>query len=491
MINKTKSLKFNAFINGLRTIINLIFPIITFPYISRVLSVEEIGKYNFSVSIISYFILLAGLGINQYAVREGAKVRESRTEMSIFASQVFSINVVSTIVSYIALFLLIFLSEKMKSYCICILILSTQILFTTIGTEWIYSIYEEYTYITIRSIVFKIISIALLFLFVHNEGDYLIYAAISVAAGVGSNLLNFFNAKKYCDIRFKVCFNWKSILKPILVIFASNIAIQIYVNSDITMLGYISNDYSIGIYSVSTKVYSIIKNVLVAVLTVTIPRFSILNGTGNQDGYENLFCKVFNILCILSIPTVIGLILLSKNVITLIAGNNYLDSKPSLCILSITILFSLFNNLLSYCVMLPNNKENEFLKCTIVSAIVNVVLNIFFMPIWNEVGAAITTLISELLLSVMLYFESKEIVEPILKNRSILINAKSVIISSMSMMLVCLAFNYNINSFIAQTFVSPIISMAVYCIFLFITKNKIAISTMNSIIERFDLLKSK
>lgn len=207
---KNKSIKLNAVLNGFRTILNLIFPLITFPYVSRVLSVNEVGQYNFSQSIITYFMLIAALGIDKFAVREGTKYRDNREKFNKFASEVFSINIVSTVISYLLLFIYLTFSGKTSSYATCILIFSLQIFFTTIGTEWLYSIFEEYAYITVRSIAFKILSVILLFVFVRNEGDYLAYAGITVFASVGSNILNFINARKYCKIRLTFGFDWKN-----------------------------------------------------------------------------------------------------------------------------------------------------------------------------------------------------------------------------------------------------------------------------------------
>ena len=188
-IMKKKSLGVNAFLNGLRSVLNLFFPLITFPYVSRVLSVSGIGIYNFSNTYISYFVLIAGLGIATYAVREGAKYRENNTKINDFASQIFSLNIISTIIAYLLLLMSLIVFKNLNRYVSCILIFSLQILFTTLGTEWVYTIYEDYAYITIRSIIFKIISIILLFLLVRKPKDYLIYAAITVFSAVGSNLL--------------------------------------------------------------------------------------------------------------------------------------------------------------------------------------------------------------------------------------------------------------------------------------------------------------
>jgi O-antigen/teichoic acid export membrane protein len=182
---KKKSLGVNAFLNGLRSVLNLFFPLITFPYVSRVLSVSGIGIYNFSNTYVSYFILIAGLGIATYAVREGAKYRENKDKIDEFVSQIFSLNMIATIIAYLLLFASLIIFKNLHNYVSCILIFSLQILFTTLGTEWIYTIYEDYTYITVRSIIFKIISIILLFLLVKKPEDYLNYAAITVFFGRG------------------------------------------------------------------------------------------------------------------------------------------------------------------------------------------------------------------------------------------------------------------------------------------------------------------
>lgn len=481
MQHRNKSIKFNAIINGCRTILNLLFPLITFPYISRVLTVNEIGKYNFSDSIVSYFVLIAALGINQYAIREGTKYRNNHEKMSEFASEAFSINVFSTLLSYLALIILIVVSNKLHDYWICILILSIQICFTTIGTEWIYSIYEEYTYITIRSIVFKIISIVMLFIFVRQEGDYLKYAAITVIASVGSNILNYINIRKYCNIKIKIKFNWWKMLKPILVIFASNIAIQIYVNSDITMLGYLSNDYAVGIYSISTKIYTIIKNVLTAVLTVTIPRFSLYAGERRKDKYDLLLQKVINTLCIIIFPSMVGLVAISKNVIIIIAGKHYLDSQISLCILSVAILFSVFNGLFSQCVLLAYKRENVFLKCTIISALINISLNFWFISKWAEIGAAITTLISEFILCIMLYYKSRDLVSLVFRKKEVLKNLMSVLIASFGIFIICQFIKMTILNLYLQAVFAVICSILGYGIILILFRNEVIISNLETI----------
>ena len=141
-----KSIGINAVINGGKTMLSVIFPLITFPYISRILEVDNLGRYNFSHSVIDYFYLLSSLGIGTYAVREGTRYRNSRKEISRFTSEVFTINVFSTVVSYLILCLTMLFSDKLHEYASIIMVLSVSMIFTTIGCEWVYTIYEEYLY---------------------------------------------------------------------------------------------------------------------------------------------------------------------------------------------------------------------------------------------------------------------------------------------------------------------------------------------------------
>ena len=140
---KKKSLSVNAFLNGLRSVLNLIFRLITFPYVSRVLSVEGIGIFNFSNIYVGYFLLIAGLGVATYAVREGAKYRDNKELLSKFASQVITINIYSTIIAYVLLLLSLIIFKSLHTYVFAILIFSLQMVFTTVGTEWVYTIYED------------------------------------------------------------------------------------------------------------------------------------------------------------------------------------------------------------------------------------------------------------------------------------------------------------------------------------------------------------
>lgn len=476
---KKKSLGVNAFLNGLRSVLNLLFPLVTFPYVSRVLSVSGIGIYNFANTYISYFFLIAGLGIATYAVREGAKYREDKDKISEFASQIFSLNMIATIIAYLLLFASLIIFKNLHNYISCILIFSLQILFTTLGTEWIYTIYEDYTYITIRSIVFKIISIILLFLLVRKPEDYLIYAGITVFSAVGSNLLNFIHARSFVHIKLTTDTNWKYHLKPVLVIFASAIAVTIYVSSDTTILGLLKNDYAVGIYSTSVKIYQITESLLAAVVTVTIPRLAYLWGKKRIDEYNQVLSKVLDSLGIIVLPTIIGLIMLSREVILIIASEKYLPSVNSLRIISWAMIFSIFAWIFSDCVLIPAKRENLVLRNTIITAIENIILNFILIPFMSYDGTSLSTVIAEFTVMIMNGYSCWDIIKPVILKKDTLKNLLDSIIGCVGIVVVCLLCDFGFESMILKTIFSVVLSVIMYGAILVLLGNKNAYSMLD------------
>lgn len=478
---KQKSLALNAFLNGFRSVLSILFPLITFPYVSRKLSVSGIGIYNFSNSIVSYFSLIAALGISTYAIREGARYRDNKQKITEFSSEVFTINMFSTLVAYLLLFLCLMVFPKLHNYTISILIFGLQIFFVTIGTEWIYQIYESYTYITIRSIAFQILSIILLFIFVRKPGDYLNYAVITVFAAVGSNVLNFIHARQYCHIRIVFHFNLKKHMVPIFILFAVSIASVIYINSDITILGLMKNNYIVGVYSVSSKIYQMVKTLIAALLIVTVPRLAMLFGKKRIKEYYSILSRLVNIAIILSLPAATGLFMLSKEVVLIISGTHFLRSVNSLKILCFAYFFSMLAYILNDCVLIPAKKEKYVLKSTVISAVLNIVFNLILIPFWDENAAAVSTVLAELSMFILNYYYAKSIIHNIFTSKKVLKNLCSSAIGCVGIIAVCFLCNIGWQSPILKTLFSVILSVFMYGAILVLLKNEIVLGLLNKI----------
>lgn len=434
-------------------------------------------------------MLIAGLGIDVYAVREGAIFRDNKDKFNTFANQVFTINICSTLIAYLLLFVCLMAFSKLHTYLICILIFSLQILFTTLGTEWVYQIYEDYAYITLRGIAFQIISIVLLFIFVRKPSDYINYAWITVFSVAGSNLLNFIHARKYFQLELVKRFDWKVKLKPILIIFGVNIASMIYVNSDITLLGIIKNSYVVGLYSVSSKIYQIVKTLIAAVLIVTVPRLAMLIGKKKYKEYQKLLSKLTNTLVLLVLPASVGLFMLSKEVILIISGKNYLQATKSLRILCFAYIFSILSWILTECVLIPAKREKKVLLSTSISAALNIFLNIIFIPYWNENAAALSTVVAEISMLIINYYYAKDLVRGIYFSKEFIKNIIMSCIGCLGIILVCYLCSIGLKSGLIKTILSIILSVIIYFAILIALDNKIIISVLNNFVQKINLKK--
>ena len=394
---KTRKLGINALLNISKSIMGMVFPLITYPYISRVLQAENIGKVNYSTSIVSYFLLIAMLGINVYATREGAQIRDDREKLEKFVSEVFSLNIITGLFSIGLLCLTVFLVPNLTPYKSLILIVGLQIPLSVLGADWINMIYEDYFYITIRTIVFQVVAVIAMFSFVRNQNDCLQYAACTIIAGYGAQLLNVFYTNRYCNKRFTLKINLKQHFIPIILLFATNLSSLIYSNADTTMLGWMTSDYNVGIYGTASKIYNIFKQLLFAIVVVCLPRFSNMLANSKREEYEAFAKKMYQAVFLLAIPLVVAIAILSPNIVDIIAGEGFVDAIPTLRIKCFAILFAILGYFNMQLVLLPAKKDGAILKATLAAGFFNIFANAGLIPLFQENGAAFTTAISELI----------------------------------------------------------------------------------------------
>ena len=250
------SLKSNVIINMVRSILGILFPLVTFKYASVVLGPEGIGIANYSQSVISYFQLFATFGITTYAISEGSKVRGDKDKFSRFASEIFTVNLIASVLSLLTI-LLFSSCGLFGSHNEYILILGLTIIFTLIGVEWLFSIFEQFLYITLRSLAIQILSLVLLFLFVKDKNDITIYIWLIVFATVGSSIFNYFKSRKICRFTIAKYKDWKKHLSPMAIILGTSVASLIYVNSDVIVLGIFKDDTTVGLFSAAIKVLTL------------------------------------------------------------------------------------------------------------------------------------------------------------------------------------------------------------------------------------------
>ncbi len=469
-MHKSKSITINAILNAVKTLLSIIFPLITYPYVTRVLHATNLGKVTFAQSIVSYFALFAALGISTYAVREGAKIKKDKQKLQAFSNEVFTTNIITTIIAYLLLFLCVLLIPTFRNYATLILILSSTMLFTTIGVDWVNVIFEDYFIITVRSIFVQLISLSLLFIFIKAENDYYRYAFILALSNIVICSWNFIYCRRYIKVRVTVHSDFKKHIKPLFIFFANNLAISIYCYADTTMLGWMVGDSCVGIYSVAVKAYTVIKSVLASIYTVCIPRLSDYYGNKEIVKFKALSNTVFCGLVLILLPAMTGLIVLSEPIVMFLGGVEYVGAILSLRILSIALVFAVIGGIISNCINIPTGKEKVTLIGTIVAAIVNIVLNFGMIPLFQQNGAAVTTVVAELSVVIVCLLKNKEI-EKILDKKQVAINVLHALIGCVGVIGCYFIATTITSNLVAECIVTITLSAFVYSVVLVALKN--------------------
>ena len=396
MSKNIKSIKFNFIMNFILTVSNFLFPLITFPYVSRILLPEGTGKVAFALSIVSYFTLFASFGVAIYGIRAIAQVRDDKDRLSKTMHELLFINIISMIIVYIALVIAISVVPKFAMEKELFWVTSLFVLFTIIGIEWLYKGLEKYQYITIRTIVFKIASLFLVFLFVKEKSDYIIFAFISIFAIVGSGVLNLINSRKLINYTLYSEYEFKKHLKPMFVLFLTSMAIAIYTSLDEGLLGLLSSPEQVGYYNAAVRVKGILFTLITSLGVVLLPRLSYYVENHMETEFHEALAKSTNFIIVIAASVVIFFTLFAKETILILAGENYVASIIPLQIVVWTLILSAITNILGIQILLPLKKDKQLLFSVLCAATVDVIANFLLVPKLSAVGTALSVIAAEL-----------------------------------------------------------------------------------------------
>lgn len=395
MSETKKSLKLNFVMNAILTMSSFIFPLITFPYISRILLPEGTGKVSFATSLISYFLMLAQLGIPTYGVRACAKVRDNKLELSRTTQELLIINMVMSALAYILLFLALAFVPKLQQERALYLVVSLTILFNCIGMEWLYKALEEYTYITVRSILFKFLALIAMFALVHTQDDYVAYGGITILAASASNICNFLHARKYITLKPVGGYQFHRHLTAVAVFFAMACASTIYTHLDTVMLGFMTTDVDVGYYNAAVRIKSILVSIVTSLGAVLLPRASYYVEHGQMDAFRRISRKAVNFVFLAAGALSLYFILFARQGILFLSGEAYAGSIRPMQIIMPTLLFIGLSNILGIQILVPMGKEKVVLYSEIAGAVVDVFCNLLLIPRYAAAGAAISNLTAE------------------------------------------------------------------------------------------------
>lgn len=482
---KTSSLKLNFIMNVILTISLIMFPLITFPYVARILLPIGIGKVSLATSIINYFSLFAQLGIPTYGIRACAKVRDNKEKLSKTVHELLFINIITCIIVYIFLIITLIFSSKLMKERTLYIIMSLAIILTTIGMEWLYKGLEQYKYITIRSTIFKIIAVIAVFILIHKENDYIIYGGILIFANFGSNILNCINTHNYIDFNFIGNYDIKQHIKPMFTFFAIACATTIYTNLDKVMLGFIATESDVGYYDAAMNIKIALTALVTALGAVLLPRSSYYIENNMLEKFKSMSYTALNFVCLLAIPLVIYFTFFAEESILFLSGKAYIDSVLPMQIIMPTVFFIGLTNILGIQILVPLNREKVVLFSVILGAIIDIIFNMILIPNYASVGAAIGTLVAEIVVLIIQYISLRDEVKKIFKE-----------IHFIKIFFACfigIIFSIGIKALHLGNFltllISAILFFGIYSILLIITKEKLIVEFIQII--NFSKLLSK
>lgn len=468
------SMAVNAIFNIIYRVLNVIFPLISTTYVSHVLLPEGVGQVAYAQNIVSYFTMLASLGIPTYGIREIAKCREDQEQSNRTFTELFLINAIATCICIVGYMALIFTQFKTNRhlYMVCGLLL----MFNFINIDWLYQGKEEYVYVAIRSSLVKISALVFLFLFVRNQTDYINYAIINTLASVGNHVFNMIHARKLVKITWKgLCL--RKHLKPVGYMTVCVLAAELYCKIDITMLGKMCNKEAVGYYSNVQKVINMVITLTTAISSIFLPRISYYYKK-NLGKYNEYISAGFGILVFLAVPACAGIIFVSQNLVYVLFGEAFLPAVSAMIILALLILVKSFGDLLCYQIIISSDNESRLIPSYLAAAVVNVVLNFFLIPVFHQAGAAVASLASELVLNLSLYFAiTRKII-------SLKIQRKTVVstLAGTGMMIACvLLIGKLIESQLVALILQVITGIAGFMTVNYLMKNEILIILLSKI----------
>ena len=479
-MSKTKSLKLNFIMNTILTMSQFIFPLITFPYVSRILLPEGTGKVSFATSVVSYFAMFAQLGIPTYGIRACAKIRDNREKLTKTVQELFIINFTMSLIAYVALFGAIALVPRLQQDKSLFLIVSLTILFNAIGMEWFYKALEQYTYITIRSIIFKFIALVAMFALIHQKSDYVIYGGISILAASASNIFNFFHVHKYVSLKPVGNYNFKQHFNAVAVFFAMSCATTIYTHLDTVMLGFMTSDVDVGYYNAAVKIKSILVSIVTSLGVVLLPRASYYVEHNLMEEFYRITKKATNFVFLVASPMMVYFIIFAKEGIFFLSGSAYAGSIVPMQIIMPTLLLIGLTNIMGIQMLVPLGREKAVLYSEIAGVIVDVILNALLIPRMASAGAAIGTLAAEAAVLMVQYIVLRNEIKNAFRN----VHYGSLVIALATASILSVFIKQTSFGIFTMLCVSAVVFFGVYFGILTVMKEPLVIDIENQLLKK-------
>lgn len=475
---KKKSILNNYIYNLLYQILAIIMPLITTPYLSRVLGAENIGIYSYTLSITTYFILFGSLGIAMYGQREIAYVQNNINKRSTTFYEIFIMRLITLLISLLIFYFTFCLNGQ---YTVYYKILILEIIANAIDISWFFQGLEEFKKTVVRNMLVKLISIICIFIFVKTSNDLNKYFIIYVLSTFLGNFALWVYISKYIKKIDLKELKIKRHVKPTLMLFIPQIATQIYTVLDKTMIGTIISDKSeVGYYEQAQKIIKLLMTIATSLGTVMLPRIAATYAEGDTKKIKRYMNKSFSFIMMIALPLMLGIISVSYKFVPIFYGKGYDKVSPLLCIISPIIVLIGLSNVTGTQYLLPTKQQNKYTISVVIGALVNFLLNIFLIKKYASIGASIATVIAEFFVTATQFILiGKEI-----KIKDVLKVSYKYIISSIIMFTFSMIIGHFISNNIFSIILQVISSVCIYFSLLLLMKENMIFEGISRFKER-------
>ncbi|WP_302652648.1 flippase [uncultured Clostridium sp.] len=397
----------------------IILPLITVPYVSNILGAEGIGNYAFTYANMQYFVIFGMVGITLYGNRQIAYVRENKENLKNTFYSIYTLQLITTTISFV-LYLIFTLVFNNGDYKWLYIVQGINIIASMADISWLFMGLEQFKKTVVRNTIVKLVSLASIFIFVKSSNDTVIYTLILALSALIGNLTFWFYVAKAIGFKSIKISGLNLHLKASLALFIPQIAIQIYVLLDRTMLGTITDTIQVGFYENSQKIVKIVLTLVTAIGTVMMPKIANTVASGDMKKVKYYIKNSFFFVSSLSIPLMFGLMGVAPELSPWFFGNNFVGIEKLIVISSLIILAISWSNVLGMQLLVPLNKTKEFTISVTSGAIINFILNLVLIKRVGATGACISTIIAEFTVtSVQFYLikdfiKAKELIKPVL-----------------------------------------------------------------------------
>ena len=388
------SIKKNFAYKSVLTLSTYLINFITFPYVARVLGVERIGLVNFVDNTVNYFLLFATMGVGLLGVREIAAVKEDKKRRDQVYSSVLALNLLFTLVSLGIYLLCVVTIPKLCQYDELFYIGTAKILFTVFLVEWFFTGVENFRYITLRSILIKVLYIISVFLFVRDTSDYRLYFILTVGVVVLNALINQLYIREFVRVRWNNIQLFKY-LKQNVTLGIYTLMTSMYLTFNVMYLGLVSNNTEVGYYTTAFKLYSVVLGFFTAFTNVMLPRMSSLLANGEKDRFQELVNRSFSVMATCCIPLILCSMIMAPQIVYILSGPGYEGAILPMRIIMPAAFAVGVAQVLAIQVLMPMKKDKVLLVASIIGAVVSLLINLLVVPYIESVGSAVVLLCSE------------------------------------------------------------------------------------------------